>query len=96
MNQSVSNFNVLIDVLSKFANKVRQGTKSEEPGKKDEKQTDGQNHESDKHGKEKWTDTMQDLFNKTKASVYDVSKQIQDTWKQVNKYILFSSTRCPI
>lgn len=37
-----------------------------------------------------WRETMQKILNKTKASVSDVSQQIQDTWKQVGFQYMYS------
>lgn len=37
-----------------------------------------------------WRETMQKILNKTKASVSDVSQQIQDTWKQVEFQYMYS------
>lgn len=46
---------------------------------------EGENREDASRAGKKmdWRETMQKILNKTKASVSDVSQQIQDTWKQV-------------
>lgn len=44
---------------------------------------EGENREDGAGKKVDWRETMQKILNKTKASVSDVSQQIQDTWKQV-------------
>lgn len=51
---------------------------------------EGENREDGAGKKVDWRETMQKILNKTKASVSDVSQQIQDTWKQVGFQYMYS------
>ncbi|OWF53966.1 uncharacterized protein LOC110445581 isoform X2 [Mizuhopecten yessoensis] len=50
-------------------------------------ESDDENDSSSERNKRgslpKWSETIQDVYNKTKSSMSDVSQQIKDTWEQV-------------